>query len=53
MADALAGIEGLKLIINRTHRDCVEQLRKRAISECNVTGNPFFRSLQILECLRD
>lgn len=52
LTQSLASIEGLELIINGRYRDCVEQLRKRAKQERNDTGNPFFRSLQILECLR-
>lgn len=52
LTEALAGIEGLELIINGAYRDCVDQLRQRAKAERNDTGNPFFRSLQILECLR-
>ena len=48
----LGEIEGLELILNSKYRECVTQLRHRAQCELQDTGNPFFRSLQILEHLR-
>lgn len=53
LTENLALIEGLELVLNRKYRECVNQLRARARSESQDTGNPFFRSLQILEHLRE
>ena len=53
LTENLAAIEGLELVLNRKYRECVEQLRHRARIEAQDTGNPFFRSLQILEHMRD
>ena len=52
LTENLAEIEGLELILNSKYRECVTQLRGRARREKQDTGNPFFRSLQILEHLR-
>lgn len=53
LTENLAEIDGLELIINGVYKDRVEQLRLRARSESHDTNNPFFRTLQILEHLRD
>ena len=53
LTDNLALIDGLELVINGQYRACVDRLRERAGKEAHNTGNPFFRSLQILERLRD
>lgn len=52
LTEHLGEIEGLELTINETYAMSVKQLRKRARIEKQDTGNPFFRSLQILEHLR-
>ena len=53
LTEHLSKIDGLELIINGVYKEKVEQLRLRARAEAQDTSNPFFRSLQILEHLRD
>lgn len=48
----LATIEGLELIVNVTYRSRVEALAKRAQTNKHDTGNPFFRTLQIMAAMR-
>lgn len=45
--------EGLELIINGVYKKRVEELRKRADAEKNLTENPFFRMLKIMESMND
>lgn len=49
---ALAGIHGLELVINGEYTARVKQLRSLASQTTKDIGNPFFRSLQLLEHLR-
>ncbi len=53
LTENLAKIDGLELVINGAYKGRVEQLRRRARAEAQDTSNPFFRTLQILEHLRD
>lgn len=48
----LTKIDGLELIINERYAQCIDMLRERANKQTNDVGNPFFRTLQILEHLR-
>jgi hypothetical protein len=43
---------GLELVVNKGYTECVEALQKAAGETTRDTGNPFFRSLQILAHLR-
>ena len=52
LTDNLPEIKGLELVLNSEYRKRVCKLRKKARSQKQDTGNPFFRSLQILEHLR-
>ncbi|MDO8469420.1 MAG: hypothetical protein Q7S84_00170 [bacterium] len=45
-------IKGLELIINKDYARCIEELKSEAKKKTNNTGNPFFRTLQILERLK-
>ena len=49
----LRGIRGLELVINTDYTKCISDLRSKAKIMSNDTGNPFFRVLQILDCLRE
>jgi len=49
----LAKITTLELVINGDYKKAIEKLRVRAAKETQNSGNPFFRTLQILEHLRD
>lgn len=53
LTERLAEIEGLELVINGKYKAAVEALRKRARVEKHDAVNPFFRTLQILEAMRD
>ncbi len=53
LTDNLPQIDGLELIINGRYKACVNELRARARSTTHDPGNVFFRTLQILEHLRD
>jgi hypothetical protein len=48
----LRRIRGLELVINADYAQCIDELRRKARTMSNDTGNPFFRALQILERLR-
>lgn len=48
----LGEIYGLELIINKKYTQYIEELKKEARASTNDSGNPFFRTLQILEHLR-
>lgn len=48
----LNAVEGLELIVNGDYRKAVEQLRAIAKKTKHDTGNPFMRTLQILEHLK-
>jgi hypothetical protein len=48
----LRKIETLELVINNDYRMAVEELRELAKKSTRDEGNPFFRSLQIIEHLR-
>jgi len=52
ITEELKKIEGLELIINEKYTQCIDELRKKAKELTNDVGNPFFRTLQILERLR-
>ncbi len=53
LTENLAKIEGLELTINAQYKACVDELRAKARTATHDTGNVFFRTLQILERLRD
>ena len=44
--------KGLELIINEKYTSCINELKERAKTMTNDTGNPFFRMLQIIERLK-
>ncbi len=48
----LGKIDGLELVINEKYAQCIEGLKEKAKELTNDVGNPFFRTLQILEHLR-
>jgi hypothetical protein len=50
---AFGEIDGLELIINGQYKQRVMELRKVAKGYAHEMGNPFMRTLQILEHLRD
>ncbi len=52
LSEALAGIDGLELVINGAYTERVGELRERARASTRDIGNPFFRALQIVEHLR-
>ena len=49
----LAAIDGLDPLINAKYKGAIDELRAEARATTRDVGNPFFRSLQILEHLRD
>jgi len=49
----LETIRGLELVINEEYTRCINQLREKAKDLTHDAGNPFFRTLQILEHLRE
>ena len=53
ITENLAKIDGLELIINGEFKSRIEAMRTLAAQTTHDTGNPFFRTLQILEHLRD
>jgi hypothetical protein len=53
LLEALKTIEGLELVANADYTARVEELRGLARKTKDDTGNPFFRTLQLLECLRE
>jgi hypothetical protein len=52
LTENLSKISGLDLVINEKYSACVEKLRKLARTQKHDAGNPFFRTLQILEAMR-
>lgn len=50
---ALRCIDGLEVIVNGDYKRRVEELRRVAAEQTHDMGNPFMRTLQILEHLRD
>jgi hypothetical protein len=52
LTDRLNQLDGLKLIVNNGYTRYVDELKIEARNFTYQTGNPFFRTLQILECLR-
>ena len=52
LSERLTSIKGLELVINEDYTAKVDQLRSSAGEVTHDTGNPFFRTLQILERLR-
>lgn len=52
LTDALAGIDGLELVINDEFSRRVAELNTKAGTTTRGTGNPFYRALQILAHLR-
>ncbi|MFQ6008390.1 MAG: hypothetical protein ACE5K8_05485 [Candidatus Zixiibacteriota bacterium] len=52
ITENLGRISGLELIINEEYTRCIEELRKLAKKITCDVGNPFFRTLQILEHIR-
>lgn len=52
LTQALHQIEGLEVYTNERYAACVDELRALARQLTHDAGNPFFRTLQILECLR-
>ncbi|HNB53767.1 MAG TPA: hypothetical protein PLN89_07795 [Elusimicrobiota bacterium] len=49
---SLERYKGLELVVNAGYRKKVEMLQDRARKRKHDSGNPFFRALQILGCLR-
>lgn len=45
-------IDGMKFVINKEYAECIDELKEKAKELSNDVGNPFFRTLQILENLR-
>lgn len=52
LTEQLRQIEGLHVVINEDFTAAVEKLREIASKTTHATGNPFIRTLQILEHLR-
>lgn len=52
LTEGLEKIPKLDLIINKKYTAKIDDLRKQALELTHDTGNPFFRSLQILARLR-
>jgi hypothetical protein len=52
IVERLEKIEGLQLIINHEYSNCIKQLTDLAGQSTKDFGNPFFRTLQILEHLK-
>ncbi len=52
ITEALEKLPDLEFVFNKQYAQCVDKLRQRAKAMTNDIGNPFFRSLQILEHLR-
>jgi len=52
LTKGLAEIEGLQLVINQDYARRVAELRELARTSAHDAGNDFFRTLQILEHLR-
>jgi hypothetical protein len=52
LLEALGEIEGLELVVNGTYMAKVEALKTLARETAADVGNPFFRTLQLLERLK-
>ncbi|MBB5171921.1 hypothetical protein [Texcoconibacillus texcoconensis] len=52
MTNELNKIDSLELIINKDYTSCIDEMREVAANQKNDLGNPFLRTLQILEHLR-
>ena len=52
ITDHLKEIETLELVINKDYTSCINEMRVIASKNTNDLGNPFLRTLQILEHLR-
>jgi hypothetical protein len=52
ITEGLKKITGLEVIINKNYTKCIDELRAQARIMSNDAGNPFFRTLQILERLK-
>ncbi|MFA5780375.1 MAG: hypothetical protein WC947_09600 [Elusimicrobiota bacterium] len=52
LCDGLKQFKKLELIINKEYTESIDELIEKAGKITNDMGNPFFRSLQILERLR-
>jgi hypothetical protein len=52
ITSTLAEVNSLELVINKSYADCVDQLTKLSAEITHDTGNPFFRTLQILSHMR-
>lgn len=52
LSESKGRLQGLDLVINKDYSDKIEELRKLAKNTTKDFGNPFFRTLQILEHLR-
>lgn len=52
ITDELSEVESLEMIINQRYSKCIDLLKEKAKDMTHDVGNPFFRTLQILECLR-
>ncbi len=48
----LIKIKGLSVVINEDYTSCINELKEQAKLLTNDVGNPFFRTLQILERLK-
>lgn len=53
LLEGLGAIDGLELVANGDYAARVRSLRRLAAGTTKDVGNPFFRTLQILEHLRD
>lgn len=53
LCEKLNGIDGLACIVNEDYSRRIAELRIEARTRTNDEGNPFFRTLQILEHLRE
>ncbi|GAA0595148.1 hypothetical protein GCM10009001_09090 [Virgibacillus siamensis] len=52
ITENLRSIETLELVINQDYTSCVNEMKHIASKNTNDLGNPFLRTLQILEHLR-
>ena len=52
LTKGLEAIQGLDLVLNTAYTSAIDELRAEARRTIRDAGNPFFRSLQILEHLR-
>jgi len=52
LTNELKQMEKLELVVNKEYTKCIDELKEKAKKIASDIGNPFFRSLQILERLR-